>query len=66
MSVIHLSFAEFRLLAECVDVLYKRHVLGEPQRQLPTRLDNENSNIKLLDSEKRERPEDIEALKVSL
>jgi hypothetical protein len=54
MSVIHLSPSDKILnLIECVDVLYKRHVLGEPQRQLPTTLDSENNKIKLVDSEKR-------------
>ena len=38
----------------CADVLYKRHVLGEPQRHLPTTLDGDNSSTKLLGSEKKD------------
>ncbi|KAF8816307.1 hypothetical protein BYT27DRAFT_7128009 [Phlegmacium glaucopus] len=41
------------IMAATSYVLYKRHVLGEPQRQLPKGLDSENSTIKLLDSERR-------------
>lgn len=57
MSVIYLCFSEqLRSRPKCViDVLYKRHVLGEPQRHLPTTLDSENSNIRLLDSEKSDK-----------
>jgi hypothetical protein len=56
VSVIYFrpSGQSLSLNLKCVDVLYKRHVLGEPQRHLPTTLDGDNSSTKLLDSEKKD------------
>ncbi|KIJ98672.1 hypothetical protein K443DRAFT_103608 [Laccaria amethystina LaAM-08-1] len=43
------------IMAATSVVLYKRHVLGEPQRKLPKALDAENSAIRLGDPEPRRR-----------
>ena len=50
-----LSFHVHNSHHDLIVVLYKRHVLGEPQRKLPKALDEENRSIRLGDPEPRRR-----------
>ncbi|KAH9474561.1 hypothetical protein JR316_0013023 [Psilocybe cubensis] len=42
------------IITACSFVLYKRLVLGEDQRKLPSALDAENQNMRILETQKKD------------